>query len=54
MNQSQTDFTKDIKVFLNLLTKETLKEFPLFKQTMKAIFSNQEGSMDGFKGGSDV
>ena len=54
MDEDQTDFTKDIKLFLNALIKETRKEFPLFKQTMKGIFSNHEGSMDGSKTGSEV
>lgn len=48
-NQNQTDFTRDVKVFLNKIIKESKKQFPKFKQIMKTIFANTEGSLDGTK-----
>lgn len=49
LDQNQKDFTRDIKLFLNKILKETREQYPKFKQTMKTIFTNTEGSIDGSK-----
>ena len=54
LTPGQTDFSKEIKRWLNRLIQETRKQYPLFKQTMKSIFSGSEGSLDGTNRDSDV
>lgn len=50
MAEKQTDFTKEIKSWLNILVMESKKEFPAFKKEMRDIFINTDGSIDGSKG----
>ena len=45
--EKQKDFSKEIKKFLNALISESKSQFPLFKQTMKSIFSGEDCSVDG-------
>lgn len=40
----QTNFNKDIKIWINMLIKETDSQFPRFKDTMKRIFIGRESS----------
>lgn len=52
--KGQTDFSTEIKQWLNKLILETKKEYPSFKQKMKDIFTNNEGSLDGSKIDNEV
>lgn len=49
MIEKQTDFTKEIKTWLNILVTESKKQFPIFKMQMQDIFTNTDGSIDGSK-----
>lgn len=40
IKKGQTDFTTDIKLWLNCIIKESKAQFPLFKERMKRIFTN--------------
>ena len=47
--KGQKDFSVEIKNWINALILETKKQYPTFKHTMKCIFNNNEGSLDGSK-----
>lgn len=42
----KTDWTREIKVWINLLISETKKVFPIFKNKVKEIFVGRDGSID--------
>lgn len=45
-NTGKADFTKEIKIWLNKLIKESHEQYPKFKCTMKSIFLNEQRSSD--------
>lgn len=42
---NKVDFTKDIKIWLNMLIKEVKKEYPKFSEKMRSVFLNHESSL---------
>jgi len=43
----QRDFTRSIKVWLNMIISESKRVFPLFKQVIKEIFTDGDNSLMG-------
>lgn len=49
LDEKQTDFTKEIKMWLNKLVTETKTQFPIFKEKMRSIFVNPDESIELIK-----
>lgn len=43
----KSDFTQQIKIWINRLINQTKKVFPTFKQKVKEIFNGDQNSIDG-------
>jgi hypothetical protein len=43
----KSDYTKEIKIWINRLINETKKVFPTFQNKVKEIFNGDQNSIDG-------
>lgn len=46
-NSGKKDFTRDIKLWINKLIRESKRMFPIFKNKIKELFMGDENSIDG-------
>jgi hypothetical protein len=42
----KTDFTKEIKMWLNMIIRESQRQYPRFKAVMRGIFSDEASSIE--------